>query len=80
MGLPTGLKNLRRRSTKSAPSTADDASIFSQPPSHWYKLDLRRNTRARRIFALTAAGAYFLSWIFLVLVSLPHLVWLLTGD
>ncbi|KAF3761037.1 hypothetical protein M406DRAFT_348389 [Cryphonectria parasitica EP155] len=72
MGLPDGLKGLRRRTFKSSKSLADDESIFSQPPSYWYKLDLNRNTRARRIFALTAAFAYLLSFIFLILVELGN--------
>lgn len=68
MGLPDRLRSLRRRHVKTPSSIEDDASIFSQPPSHWYKLDLRRNTRARRIVALTAAGAYLISFVFLILV------------
>lgn len=64
------LMSFRRRNVKSPEqSTLDDESIFSQPPSYWYNLDLRRNTRARSIFALCACAAYFLSFIFLLLVS-----------
>lgn len=70
MGLPDRLASLRRRNVKSPTSSfTDEASIYSQPPSYWYKLDLNRNTRARRTFALLAAFAYLLSFIFLVLVS-----------
>lgn len=70
MGLPDRLRSLRRRNVKTPESTLDDASIFSQPPSYWYKLDLRRNTRARRIFALCACAAYLLSFVFLILIEL----------
>lgn len=70
MGLPDRLRSLRKRHVKSPESSVDDASIFSQPPSYWYKLDLRRNTRARRIFALCACAAYLISFIFLIIVEL----------
>lgn len=70
MGLPDRLRSLRRRNVKSPESAFDDASIFSQPPSYWYKLDLRRNTRARRIFALCACAAYLISFVFLIIVEL----------
>ncbi|CAN8106425.1 unnamed protein product [Discula destructiva] len=68
--LPDRLRSFRRRHLKSPESTFDDKSILSQDPSYWYKLDLRRNTRARRIFALIACGAYFISFVFLILIEL----------
>lgn len=69
MGLPDRLRSFRRRHVKNPESAFDDDSTLSQDPSYWYKLDLRRNTRARRIFALSACAAYLLSFIFLIVVS-----------
>ncbi|PSR84174.1 SUR7/PalI family-domain-containing protein [Coniella lustricola] len=72
MGLPDRLKGLRRRHVKSASTSSEDDSIFTQPPSYWYKLDLSRNTRSRRIFSLLAAAFYFLSFVFLLLVEIGN--------
>lgn len=71
MGLPDRLRSFRRRNVKS-PESLDADSILSQPPSYWYNLDLQRNTRARRIFAMCACGAYLISFVFLILVSRFH--------
>lgn len=59
----------RRRTTKSSAGSFDANSTIWEDDGYWYKLDLRRNTRARSIFAGLASFLYLLSWIFLMLVS-----------
>lgn len=71
MAIPIPLQSLhRRRTTKGSASSVDANSTIWEDEGHWYKLDLRRNTRARSIFAGLASLLYLLSWIFLMLVSL----------
>ncbi|KAJ0107411.1 hypothetical protein N8I77_002334 [Diaporthe amygdali] len=60
----------RRRTTKSSAGSFDANSTIWEDDGYWYKLDLRRNTRARSIFAGLASFLYLLSWIFLMLIEL----------
>lgn len=70
MAIPAPFQSLhRRRTTKSSAASLDANSTIWEDDSYWYKLDLRRNTRARSIFAGLASLLYLLSWIFLMLVS-----------
>ncbi|KAG6359089.1 hypothetical protein INS49_012609 [Diaporthe citri] len=71
MAIPAPFQSLhRRRTTKSSAGSFDANSTIWEDDSYWYKLDLRRNTRARSIFAGLASLLYLLSWIFLMLVEL----------
>lgn len=71
MAIPAPFQSLhRRRTTKSSAASLDANSTIWEDDSYWYKLDLRRNTRARSIFAGLASLLYLLSWIFLMLVEL----------
>ncbi|KAI3397220.1 hypothetical protein diail_11099 [Diaporthe ilicicola] len=71
MAISVPLQSLhRRRTTKSSAGSFDANSTIWEDEGYWYKLDLRRNTRARRIFAGLASLLYLLAWIFLILVEL----------
>lgn len=78
MAIPAAFQSLhRRRTTKSSAGSFDANSTIWEDEGYWYKLDLRRNTRARSIFAGLASLLYLLSWIFLMLVgstSYAHLI------
>jgi hypothetical protein len=75
MGLPAALRSrLRAAHTEKADSPSSSSSSAQEQPAQLAEADnasIKRATRLRRWFALSASFAYLLSWIFLLLVSRP---------
>lgn len=75
MALPSILRPRKRTTEKHDPSSRPTSTEHSAQSPDVTDGTLKRATRLRKGFALSAAAAYFLSWIFLVLVS-KHLLYI----
>lgn len=54
---------------QTSPRDSDATAVASAPPANLAKTDLRKATKVRKGFAISASVSYLLAFVFLILVS-----------